>query len=110
MKVTNNPPAEATQVLEKTRTTRPGERSDAVSRSAVSPKVQSASQVEISDNARLLQKAVELVQGSNASARAEKIAALKDSIRNGTYSVDSERLADRIVEEHLLTNFGKNHL
>lgn len=110
MKVTNNPPADTTQVLEKARTTRTGEKANASSREAQSVKAQTASQVDISENARLLQKAVELVHGSEANASTERVAQLKDSVRNGTYTVDSERLADRIVEEHLLTSFGKNHL
>lgn len=35
----------------------------------------------------------------------EKVARLKEQIRNGTYKVDADKIADRLVDEHLMTAF-----
>jgi negative regulator of flagellin synthesis FlgM len=67
------------------------------------------SSVEISDRAKLLQKASEVVRNT-ADLRMDRVAALKKSIADGSYRVDSGVLADRILDEHLANNFGKNTL
>jgi negative regulator of flagellin synthesis FlgM len=67
------------------------------------------STVEISDTARLLQKATDLVK-QTPDVRQDRIQALKKSIADGTYRVDSPSLADRILEEHLGSHFGKNSI
>jgi flagellar biosynthesis anti-sigma factor FlgM len=41
--------------------------------------------------------------------RHDKIQDLKERIRAGTYKVDSASVADKLVEEHFLTDFGKNN-
>jgi anti-sigma28 factor (negative regulator of flagellin synthesis) len=35
---------------------------------------------------------------------------LKKSIKDGTYQVESSKIADRLVDEHMRTDFGKNLL
>ena len=67
------------------------------------------SSVEISDGARLMQKARELAHTFPAS-RADRVSALKKSIQDGTYKVDAEALAEKILDEHLASDFGKNNL
>lgn len=69
----------------------------------------SGASVEISDNARLMQKAMQAAR-SAPNARAEKVAQLKKGILEGSYKVDSAKVADRLVDEHLGTDFGKNSL
>lgn len=65
--------------------------------------------VEISDNARLMNKAKELAMKA-PDMRADKVAALKKGIREGSYQVDSAGLADRILQDHLDHDFGKNRI
>ncbi len=69
----------------------------------------SSSHVEISDKARLMQKAAEAVRQA-PEVRSDRVAALKKSISEGTYRVDSEAVADKLVDEHLQSFFGKNSL
>ncbi len=66
------------------------------------------STVEISDTARLLQKAADLVS-QTPDVRADRVAGLKKSIADGTYKVDGGALAERLLEEHLNAHFGKNN-
>lgn len=65
--------------------------------------------VEISDTARMMNRAAEIAQ-SVPDVRHDKVAALKKSIQDGTYQVDSAAIAEKIVDEHLHGDFGKNHL
>lgn len=108
MKVTNNTPSnvaighktvDATkQAGEKSGKDRAGEVRDARGNSA---------NVEISDTARLMRKATDVVNGA-PDVRAEKVAALKKAIQEGTYRVDAEKVAEKVIEEHLSGDFGKN--
>lgn len=65
--------------------------------------------VEISDGAQLMRQASEIAKSSGGT-RQEKIDALKKSIQSGTYQIDAKEIADRLVEEHLNSDFGKNNL
>lgn len=65
--------------------------------------------VEISDKARLLQQAAEIASQS-PDVHSERVAALKKSITDGTYRVDSEKVAENLIQEHLNSDFGKNNL
>lgn len=76
--------------------------------STTNPNAPTASQVEISEQARLLRQANEAVHAL-PDARQDKIQDLKERIRAGTYKVDSASIADKLVEEHFLTDFGKNN-
>lgn len=65
--------------------------------------------VEISENAKLMKRAAEVAHGA-PDVRAEKVGALKKAVREGKYQVDSEKVADRLVDEHLNNHLGKNSL
>jgi flagellar biosynthesis anti-sigma factor FlgM len=65
--------------------------------------------VEISDNAKLMRQASDIAK-TVTDNRKEKIASLKKSIQDGTYHVDAKEIADRLVDEHLNADFGKNSL
>lgn len=108
MKVTQQLPPN-TQALETSRTTE--NKSPATTKSPVAPTQQtpSSSNVEISDNARLMKQAADLARQA-PDVRSERVAALKEAIAAGTYKVDSARVADRLIDEHLNTDFGKNNL
>ncbi len=114
MKVTQNPtPATTPSELGKTQGSErlnsaaktPAETNAATSaaRSA------SGASVEISDNARLMKRASEVAH-SAPDVRKDRVTALKKSIADGTYHVDNDAIADRILEEHLGSSFGKNDL
>jgi len=66
-------------------------------------------EVEISDNAKLMRQASDIAKAAG-EIRRDKIAALKKSIQDGTYQVDAKEIADRLVDEHLNADFGKNNL
>lgn len=67
------------------------------------------SSVEISDDARLMSQAREIAHREEPN-RADRISDLKRQIREGSYKVDSAAVADRLVDSHLLDNFGENSL
>ncbi len=73
-----------------------------------SPTFNSA-EVDISDRAVDMARARSIVE-SMSDVRPDRIAMLKKQIADGTYWVDAEKIADRIVDEHLATDFGKNNL
>ena len=50
--------------------------------------------------ARLIKKAREVVY-QTPEVRPEKVAPLKEAIEQGAYEIDSEKLADKIIEELL---------
>jgi len=64
---------------------------------------------EVSEKAQLIRKASEAVR-NQPDVRKDKVAALKKSINEGTYRLDSKAIAERLIEEHLKTDFGKNKL
>ncbi len=108
MKVTHNPspnPALVDSTKEAQKTNSKGEtRSNAIQSTA-----KDSGSVEISENARLMKKAEEIAKGAPEN-RADKIAALKKAIANGTYQVAADKLAEKILDEHLGSDFGKNNL
>ena len=65
--------------------------------------------VEISDNAKLMRQASDIAKAAS-EIRKDKISALKKSIQEGSYQVDAKEIADRLVDEHLSADFGKNNL
>jgi flagellar biosynthesis anti-sigma factor FlgM len=117
MKVTGNAtpnPAVATEItsensvakakgIDKARDT------EAASGAHSSAAARAGSHVEISDKARMMQKATELVR-QMPEVRADRVAQLKKSIGDGSYHVDSAALADKLLDEHLNTDFGKNNV
>lgn len=115
MKVTNQPPhinsgADAAQSLERTKSTaRPGATPDGKSQVEGTEAAAGSSAVELSDNARLMRQASEAAKAAPA-LDAGKVERLKEQIRSGTYRVDAEAIAERILEDHFNNHFGKNDL
>lgn len=70
---------------------------------------QPGSSVEISDNARMMKQANEIVS-QTPDIRWDKVEELKQKIKAGAYHVDAAAVADKLIEEHLENNFGKNNL
>lgn len=60
--------------------------------------------VAISGRARDIAKAREAV-GSASDVDEAKVAKLRAAIQSGAYNVDNDKVADRLVEEHLHTLF-----
>jgi len=56
--------------------------------------------IHLSPQARLLQKASQIVQAT-PEVRPEKILALKDSVEQGTYTVNTTQVANRLIVEML---------
>ncbi len=110
MKVTQNPPSHtrATEAAKATENKAAALKAKAEG-ALKSGSPREGSSVEISDDARLMNKASELVSAT-PDVRRDKVDALKASIQNGSYRVDSGAIADRILEEHLNSDFGKNNL
>jgi negative regulator of flagellin synthesis FlgM len=65
-----------------------------------------ADTVVISDAAKRIQEAK--VQLDNIpDVREEKVAQLKEQVDNGTYQVDAEKTADKLIKEHLINDILK---
>jgi flagellar biosynthesis anti-sigma factor FlgM len=112
MKVSNTPPGvqQVTQIekMQPTRDVGSAKKADADLRvGTTSPK---GADVQISEDARLFQKALDLVKSLPEPDKREKIAALKSSISSGTYRTDSASLAERLLDEHMKNDFGKNKI
>lgn len=107
MKVTNNPAAN-TGLVEQTRAT---EKAKGTEQGAKPSKTAAATgaQVNISEQAQLMNKASEVAR-SAPDVRRDKVDALKAQILNGTYKIDSETVAEKLLQSHLDTDFGKNSL
>ncbi len=56
--------------------------------------------IHLSPQARLLQKAAQIAQAT-PEVRPEKVLALKDSVEQGTYTVDSQQVANKLIVEML---------
>lgn len=56
--------------------------------------------IHLSPQARLLHKASQIVQ-ETPEVRPERVMALKDSVENGTYSVDTTQVANKLIVEML---------
>lgn len=57
--------------------------------------------VILSPRAKEIQQA-KLLLGSFAEVREEKVAQIKKEIENGTYQVESQKLAEKLLKDHLL--------
>lgn len=57
--------------------------------------------VELSSDSRMIRKIQEAAQAA-PDVRAERVAALKEKIENGTYQVSSDEIAGKMVREFLL--------
>lgn len=108
MKVTQQPLTN-TQALEQARNAEKNPATTAKPASATSPQSVQSSGVEISDNARLMKQAADLARQA-PDVRHDRVASLKQAIAAGQYRVDAGQIADRLIDEHLSTDFGKNNL
>jgi negative regulator of flagellin synthesis FlgM len=108
MKVTNNPAGNA-QLIESTRAAEKAKGTDKAAEGGRKAAVASGSEVTISERAQLMNQASEAAKGA-PDVRREKVDALKAQILGGTYKIDSETIAERLLQEHLGTDFGKNNL
>ena len=62
--------------------------------------VKDGSKVDVSERAQMMQKAKDIA--SDTSVDEAKVARLQKMIDEGKYSVDADKIADRLVDEHLL--------
>lgn len=69
---------------------------------AESTAIASSSQVNVSERAQSMQKAKEIATADVDNEA--KIARLQKMIDAGEYKVNAEAIADRLVDEHLMTN------
>ncbi len=56
--------------------------------------------VDLSERAQMMQKAKDIA--SETSVDEAKVARLQKMIDEGNYSVDADKIADRLVDEHML--------
>ena len=61
---------------------------------------------DVSADVSLMQKAGEIMK-TVPDVREQKVKDLKKKIKDGGYKVDSKKVADRLIEEHLKTDFEK---
>ena len=59
--------------------------------------------VELSDSAKRIQETKKQLE-SIPDVREDKVAQLKEQIENGTYSVDEEKLADKMLKDSLFND------
>lgn len=67
---------------------------------AKAAEIMDSTKINLSPKARQINKAKEIA--SNQNVDEAKIARLQAAIDNGTYKVDAEKVADKLVDEHLL--------
>ncbi len=65
--------------------------------------------VTISEKARLMKSAFDTAKAS-PDVRADRVNWLKQKIKDGTYRVDADAVAEKLISDHLNTDFGKNNL
>lgn len=72
-------------------------------KSKMSPaQMKDAAEVNVSPRAKNIQKATEIAKQDNVDEA--KIARLQALIDKGEYKVDAEAIADKLVDEHLMTS------
>jgi negative regulator of flagellin synthesis FlgM len=76
---------------------------------AKSPTLPGGAAVDISDQAHLMKEARDIVYAA-PDMQMDKVSDLKRRIKEGSYKVDSSAVADKLVDEHLASHFGKNDL
>jgi len=108
MKVSNQVPMQP-GVVDKSKESSPSSKATIESNQARIAGEKGGATVEISEHAQLMKQASEIVKNT-PDIRRDKVEMLKKSIKEGTYQVESSLIADRLVDEHLRTDFGKNLL
>ncbi len=66
------------------------------------PGVESTDKVSISSKAKDVAQAKQIAS-KTSDVNEEKVQRLKKQVQEGTYKVDPERIADKLVDEHLTT-------
>ncbi len=66
------------------------------------PTVESTDKVSISSKAKDVAQAKQIAS-KTSDVNEEKVQRLKKQVQEGTYKVDPERIADKLVDEHLTT-------
>ncbi|MFP4086553.1 MAG: flagellar biosynthesis anti-sigma factor FlgM [Desulfobacteraceae bacterium] len=70
-----------------------------------SGEVSSKDQVVLSPEAKQIQKAKELI-GGLPDIREEKVEAVRSRMQEGSYEIDGEKIASKIIEESLLRDLS----
>lgn len=76
---------------------------------SISDSIDTNSSIDISETAKLLRRASETAKNS-AIENFEKVQDLKEKIKSGKYQIDTSVLAEKILDEHLNSDFGKNSI
>lgn len=100
---------EVSSAVERTPVSEKNQLPKSVESSGVQTALPVASNVEISEKARLMQQASRIAKETPEIDEA-KVMRLRERISGGNYQVRGDALADKILEEHLRTDFGKNNL
>jgi negative regulator of flagellin synthesis FlgM len=108
MKVTNNPAANA-GLIEQARAADKAQGNDKAAEAGRKSPASGGAQVTISERAQLMNRASEAAH-SAPDVRRDKVESLKAQILAGTYKIDSETVAEKLLQEHMDSDFGKNSL
>lgn len=75
---------------------------DTIKNKLTPAQIKDAAEVNVSPRAKNIQKATDIAKQDNVDEA--KIARLQKMIDGGNYKVDAEQVADRLVNEHLMTS------
>lgn len=109
MKVNTNAPSHPGLNVDKSNATEASRANEAKENKNQVTNTSSGSTVEISDDAKLMKQAKDIVH-QTPDVRSDRVEALKQKIRSGTYQVDAGAVAEKLLTEHLENYFGKNNL
>lgn len=99
MKVTGNPPFDTLEVYLRATATRSRVNPSLTPGTGTQGKPED--KVELSPRGREIQEAMQILK-SVPDVREEKVALLKQQIEAGTYEVEGEKIAEKMLEESLL--------
>lgn len=109
MKVDNNSPLNS-QLIEQAKAKGADKATNKpVQNNSSTKSTQNNEMVQLSEESQLMNQAAEIAKAT-PSVRANRIADLKARIQNGTYEIDFEGVAEKIINNHLDADFGKNRL
>ena len=108
MKVTNSKIGPSTPQVDTGKTGKAGKtespttaRAKGAAEAETRAQIKDSTSVNLSPRAQQMQKAKEIARGDDGIDEA-RVARLQKMIDEGNYKVDSDKIADRLVEEHLL--------
>lgn len=85
----------------------PVEKRNDTSRSNTGTPAQGGDRVELSINSGDIEQLKQTMQGMSSDVNAERVASLKSSIANGTYSVSGQKVAEKMLENWKALNVEK---